>query len=90
MNGTTQEIMDMVGCSETDAGMIEHIVREEIFHSTLDWQTAAQFCRAVRKATTMLEEDRETYEEFFRVSREAYQRLHAEVEAREKAIAYEI
>lgn len=50
------------GCNPKDAGMIEHIMREDIFHSTLDWQTRAQFRRAARKAAKMLKENRDLHE----------------------------
>lgn len=83
-------IVEDTGCSPADAVMIEYIVREEIFHSTLDWQTRTQFRHAARKAAKMLEADRATYEEYFRVTREAYQRLRAENEMREKAITHEV
>jgi hypothetical protein len=70
------------------------IVRAEeqalILSGTLDWQTAAEFNRAARKAARMLSADRAAYEGFFRASREAFQRMRAEREGRELAIAYEI
>ena len=42
-------------------------MREEIFHSTLDWQTAVEFNRAAGKAKRLLAADRATYEELFRI-----------------------
>ncbi len=83
-------IVEDTGCSPADAVMVEYIIREEIFHSTLDWQTRTQFRKAAKKAAKMLQADRATYEEYFRVTREAYQRLRAENEKRDKAITYEI
>lgn len=85
MSGYEKDIVEVTGCSPEDAVMIEYIMREEIFHSTLDWQTAAQFNRAARKAATLLAADREVYEEFFRLGREAYQRLHTENQAKAKS-----
>jgi hypothetical protein len=82
MGGYEKDIVEVTGCSPEDAVMIEHIMREEIFHSTLDWQTAAQFNRAARKAAKILAADRCTYEDYFRLTREAYQRLHAENQAK--------
>jgi hypothetical protein len=32
-------ILEDTGCTTDDAGLIEYIMREDIFHSTLDWQT---------------------------------------------------
>lgn len=90
MTGYTDDIIKVTRCSPDDAVMIEHIMREEIFHSTLDWQSEAEFNRAARKAVRILATDREVYEEYFRLGREAYKKLHAENEAKAKAIAYEI
>jgi hypothetical protein len=81
MSGYEQDIAKVTGCNPEDAVMIEYIMREEIFHSTLDWQTAAQFNRAARRAASMLAADREVYEEIFRSGREAFRRLHAENQA---------
>ena len=55
-------IIEDIGCSPDDAVMIEHIMREDIFHSTLDWQTRPQLCRAARKAAKILAENRDLYE----------------------------
>jgi hypothetical protein len=84
MSAYEKDIIEVTGCSPGDAAMIEHIMREDIFHSTLDWQTAAQFNRAARKAAKIFAADRQTYEEYFRLTREAYLRLHAENQAKEK------
>lgn len=84
MSGYEQDIVKVTGCSPEDAVMIEYIMREEIFHSTLDWQTAAQFNRAARRAAKMLAADREVYEELFRLGREAFRRLQAENQAKAK------
>lgn len=56
-------IIEDSGCSPADAGMIEHIMREDIFHSTLDWQSRAQLRRAAREALQLLEENRDLYEQ---------------------------
>jgi hypothetical protein len=84
MSGYEQGIVEVTGCSPEDAVVIEYIMREEIFHSTLDWQTAAQFNRAARRAGRMLAADREVYEEIFRLGREAFERLQAENQAKAK------
>ena len=76
--------MEVTGCSRADAAMIEDIMRNEIFQSTLDWQTAAQFNRAARKAAKILAADRATYEEYFRLTREAYDRMRAENREKQK------
>jgi hypothetical protein len=55
-------ILEDTGCTADDAGLIEHIMREDVFHSTLDWQTRAELRRAARRAAKMLDHDRELYE----------------------------
>lgn len=45
-----------------DLAQIENIMREEIFHSTLDWQSAEQLSDAARQAFARLNADRELYE----------------------------
>ena len=84
MSGYEKDVIEVTGCSAGDAVMIEHIMREEIFHSTLDWQTATQFNRAARKAAKILAADREIYQEYFRLTREAYERMSAENQANQK------
>jgi hypothetical protein len=84
MSGYEQDIVKVTGCSREDAVMTEYIMREEISHSTLDWQTAAQFNRAARKAAKVLAADREVYGEIFRLGRGPFRRLHAENQARAK------
>lgn len=47
-------IIKATGVGARDAGYVEDIMREDIFHSTLDWQTRAQFVRASREAVALL------------------------------------
>lgn len=47
-------IIEATGVNEKDAGYVEDIMREDIFHSTLDWQTRAQFARGAREAVELL------------------------------------
>jgi hypothetical protein len=58
-------IIEDTRCNPHDAVMIEHIMREDIFHGTLDWQTRAEIRRAARKAARILIQDLPTYEEYF-------------------------
>ena len=44
-----------------DAVMIEEIMRTEIFHSTLDWQSRAQLEEAARAALKILRANRRFY-----------------------------
>ncbi|MBI5245504.1 MAG: hypothetical protein HY922_17720 [Elusimicrobia bacterium] len=47
-------IIKATGVSVKEAGYVEEIMREDIFHSTLDWQSRAQFVRAAREAVGLL------------------------------------
>ena len=47
-------IKEATGCSDTEAAEIEEIMRSEIFHSTLDWQTRAELMEAARLALAVL------------------------------------
>lgn len=54
-------IQSATGTAEADWALIENIMRDEIFHSTLDWQTEAQLKQAARQAARRLNADRELY-----------------------------
>ena len=58
MSMYTDQIVKATGCAPEDAPEIEEIMREDIFHSTLDWQTRAQLDRAAREAAALLPEIR--------------------------------
>jgi hypothetical protein len=47
-------IIKATGASGTDVEYLEDIMRNDIFHSTLDWQTRAQLARGAREAVMML------------------------------------
>ena len=47
-------IIEATGVSEKDAGFVEDIMRNDVFHSTLDWQSRAQFVRGARQAVELL------------------------------------
>jgi hypothetical protein len=55
-------IQDATGAPLDDLGMIEHVMRDDVFHSTLDWQTAEQLKAAAREAYQLLKENRDLYE----------------------------
>jgi hypothetical protein len=55
-------ILEDTGCTTEDAGLIEHIMREDVFHSTLDWQSRAELRRAAHRAANMLAQNRDLYE----------------------------
>ena len=59
MNIYQQIIVEVTGAGTKDAEYIEDIMRNDIFHSTLDWQTRAQLGRAAKKAVKLLKAYRE-------------------------------
>lgn len=66
-------IMDHLGCSADEAAMVEDIMRNEVFHSTLDWQTAAELKRGAREAWAILEADSAMFEGHYREVRRFFQ-----------------
>lgn len=64
MSAYAKDIAKILGCSANEAGMVEDIMRNEVFHSTLDWQSEAEFRRGARKAWRIFQENRADYEAF--------------------------
>ena len=56
MSGYTRIIRETLGCSEKRADEVETVMREDIFHSTLDWQSREMLEDAAREADKMLDE----------------------------------
>ncbi len=52
-------IIDATGASPEDAAQIEDIMRKDIFHSTLDWQTSVQLRKAAKEGAEILRELKE-------------------------------
>lgn len=55
-------IQRSTGAAAADLALIENIMRDEIFHSTLDWQTREQLTDAARQAFALLQANRDLYE----------------------------
>ncbi|MBV9658020.1 MAG: hypothetical protein JO295_07910 [Verrucomicrobia bacterium] len=85
-----ESIVALLGCSAADAVMIEFIMREDIFHSTLDWQTRAQLDRAARQAARILAAGRADYEEYFAATRAQFMQWKAAEAAMANSVNYEI
>jgi hypothetical protein len=49
------------------------VMRLDVFHSTLDWQSRAEFRRGARKAWRVLHEMRSEYEAYFGGVRAAFE-----------------
>jgi len=62
MSSYAEMICQDTDCTPEDAAMIEDIMRNDIFHSTLDWQSRAEFRTGAREAAKLLEENRELFE----------------------------
>ena len=45
-----REIIQITGCKPEDAEEIEDYMRNIIFHSTLDWESKAQFNKGARES----------------------------------------
>ena len=56
VHGYAQQIQEITDAPREILPILERIMRDEIFHSTLDWQTARQFAAAARKALKMYRE----------------------------------
>lgn len=57
--GYTDLIKKATAAPDADLPAIETLMRDEVFHSTLDWQSASQFKRGAKKAYRILRMDRE-------------------------------
>ncbi|KKW22418.1 MAG: hypothetical protein UY62_C0005G0015 [Parcubacteria group bacterium GW2011_GWF2_50_9] len=56
MNFYQDLIIKATGANKADAEYIEDIMRNDIFHSTLDWQSRTQLARAAKDAAGLLVE----------------------------------
>jgi len=45
-----------------DLALVENIMRDDILHGTLDWQTRQQLKEAARQAFTLLQANRDLYD----------------------------
>jgi len=72
-----RDIMDQLGCSDADAAMVENIMRNEVFHSTLDWQSAEQLQRGACEAWAILEANREMFDAYYRDARATFEEMRA-------------
>jgi hypothetical protein len=53
------EAMRITGCSELEAAAVEEIMRNNIFHSTLDWQSPEQYRAGALEAYEVLKHMRD-------------------------------
>lgn len=76
-------IQDATGAPAKDLAQIENIMRDEIFHSTLDWQSREQLADAARQAFARLNEDHEMYDLDHGCRMALFQKMRAESALRE-------
>lgn len=69
MTAYEEMIIKATGCPPEEACKVETVMRLDVFHSTLDWLSEAEFRRGARKAWRLLSDDREDYEDYFRQCR---------------------
>jgi hypothetical protein len=53
--GDIRLVMEATHCDEDSAKRVLEIMREVVFHSTLDWQTREEFQDGARKAYVVLQ-----------------------------------
>ncbi len=75
MSAYEDAIIEDTRCNRADAAMIEDIMRNEVFHSTLDWQTPDQFRQGARRAAKILEQNRELFDNFRAQTRAAFEQM---------------
>ena len=85
MSSYREMILEDTGCTTGDAGLIEHIMREDVFHSTLDWQTRAELRRAACKAAKMLAKNRDLYEQEWAQTRAVFEQMRAAAGSKARA-----
>jgi len=56
MSGYGEIIMNATGCAADEVELIEDVMRDVVFHSTLDWQTREQLEEGARIARAALEQ----------------------------------
>lgn len=90
MNGYTQDIVDLLRCTEEEAVIIEDLMRSQVFHSTLDWVSERQFNKGACEAQRIFKNDRDFFLQAYAERRALFHRWKAEAEATERAVTYEI
>ena len=78
LNALHRLIREATGAAIADLAHIENIMREEIFHSTLDWQTREQLAAGAQQAQQRLEADREGYDLAWQCREKIFQQMRAQ------------
>jgi hypothetical protein len=80
-------IAEATGARAADVSKIETIMRDEVFHSTLDWQTEAQLADAATQAYHLLRTNRAFYEMHFSHMTTVFHEMRAETRKHKAAAA---
>lgn len=83
LNPLQRLIQDATNAPARDLAQIENIMREEIFHSTLDWQSREQLTDGGRQAYARLNEDRELYDLDRDCRMSLFEKMRAEADVRD-------
>lgn len=83
LNPVQRLIQDATHAPARDLAQIENIMREEVFHSTLDWQSREQLSNGARQALARLNEARELYALDQACRMAMFQKMQAEAEFRD-------
>lgn len=78
LNPLHRLIQNVTHAPARDLAQIENLMRNEIFHSTLDWQTREQLSEAARQAFVRLNEDRKLYDSSHANGLSMFQKMRAE------------
>lgn len=70
-------IIEDTGCKPEDASKIENVMREHVFHSTLDRKSRKQFRDGARQALHMLKENRELFDAHFQHAKQIFEGMKA-------------
>lgn len=67
-----------LGLDAIESKIVENILREEVFHSTLDWQTKKELLDGAQQAHDLFRQDEAFYRASFRHSQASYRLMVAE------------
>lgn len=85
-----QLITEDLCCTPEEAGIVEDLMRTQVFHSTLDWQSREQLRDGAKEAFEIFSADREFFLNHYRNASAFVQKMKAEAETLETHPAYEI
>ena len=72
------EIFDALRLDETESAIVENILREDVFHSTLDWQTREQLLGGAIRAHDLFRQDEAFHRAAFHHHKAHYQLVSLE------------